>query len=71
MNRCKTFPHRWVMHMWSNGDVSSWNTRNDHLYAARYGGDLAATRERRECTQDELQEILDEQARFQAMDGAR
>lgn len=61
MNRCATLPYRYVMHMWSNG-VTPWNTRTDHKHDAMYGGDLAATRERRECTAAELAEIEAEKA---------
>lgn len=54
--RAPTFPHRWVMHVWSNG-TSPWHTRNDHAFQSRYGEDLAVTSNRRECTPEELAEI--------------
>lgn len=56
MTRAPTFPHRWVMEEWPD-QPRAWHTRNDHLYFARYNEDLAATRNRRECTPEELAEI--------------
>lgn len=68
--------HRWVMHVWSDGSASPWHTRNDELYRARYGVYPAAVRvpkpdgapTRRECTPEELAEILEEQERFRKAD---
>lgn len=64
--------HRWVMHVWSDGSVTPWHTRNDERCCALYGTYPAAVRVpkpdgapvRRECTLEELAEILAEQERF-------
>lgn len=55
--------HRWVMHVWSNGAVSAWHTRNDALFERLYGK-CEAPQPQRECTPEELAEILEEQKRF-------
>ncbi len=62
MSKRKTFPYRYVMHVYSDGSTAPWHTRNDHLYTARYGPIQTPLRE---CTETELADILAEQARLQ------
>lgn len=61
---------RYVMHVWSNGHATIWNTRDDEMFKRIYGPDSQSGIQIRECTREELLAEIEEQTRFGNMDHA-
>jgi hypothetical protein len=59
---------RYVMHVWSNGHATIWNTRDDEMFRRIYGPDSQSQLQIRECTRAELMDAIEEQTRFGNMD---